>query len=69
MRHRILECIKQNKSQFIINENNKGQLDETYLRENFKGNHTKSTDFSILENQERMVMHQNLLVQVMNKYV
>ena len=36
MRHRILECIKQNKSQFIINENNKGQLDETYLRENFK---------------------------------
>ena len=47
MRHRILECIKQNKSQFIINENNKGQLDETYLRENFKGNHTKSTDFSM----------------------
>ena len=47
MRHRIIECIKQNKSQFIINENNKGQLDETYLRENFKGNHTKSDNFNM----------------------
>lgn len=47
MRHRILECLKQNQSQFIVNSSNKGQLDETYLRENFKGNHTKSTNFSM----------------------
>ena len=45
MRHRIIECIKQNQNQFIVNQNNKGQLDETFLRENFKGNHTKSTNF------------------------
>ncbi|MEG2792994.1 MAG: IS1595 family transposase [Bacilli bacterium] len=47
MRHRILECLKQNNSQFIINSNNKGQLDETLLRENFKGNHSKSTNFTM----------------------
>ena len=29
MRHRILECIKQNDTQFIVNKNNKGQLNET----------------------------------------
>lgn len=34
MRHRILECLKQNDSQFIVNKNNKGQLDETFLPEN-----------------------------------
>lgn len=45
MRHRIIECLKKNKSQFIVNSDNKGQLDETFLRENFKGNHTKSTNF------------------------
>lgn len=47
MRHRIIECLKQNQSQFIVNKNNKGQLDETFLRENFKGNHTKSTNFKM----------------------
>ena len=47
MRHRILECLKQNQNQFIVNKNNKGQLDETYLRENFKGNHTKSKNFQM----------------------
>lgn len=47
MRHRILECLKQNQNQFIVNKNNKGQLDETYLRENFKGNHTKSLNFKM----------------------
>lgn len=45
MRHRILECIKQNDTQFIVNKNNKGQLDETFLQENFNGNHTKSENF------------------------
>ena len=45
MRHRILECLKKNQSQFIVNKDNKGQLDETFLRENFKGNHSKSTSF------------------------
>ena len=47
MRHRIIECLKKNSSQFIINSDNKGQLDETYLRENFKGNHKKSTNFTM----------------------
>lgn len=45
MRHRIIECLKKNQSQFIVNKDNKGQLDETFLRENFKGNHKKSTNF------------------------
>ena len=45
MRHRIIECLKQNQNPFIVNKNNKGQLDETFLRENFKGNHKKSTNF------------------------
>ena len=45
MRHRILECLKKSQSQFIVNKDNKGQLDETFLRENFKGNHSKSTSF------------------------
>ena len=47
MRHRIIECLKSNQSQFIVNKNNKGQLDETFLRENFKGNHTKSKNFTM----------------------
>lgn len=47
MRHRIIECLKKNRSQFIVNSDNKGQLDETFLRENFKGNHTKSTNFTM----------------------
>ena len=47
MRHRILECLKKNQNQFIVNNNNKGQLDETFLRENFKGNHTKSKSFNM----------------------
>ena len=47
MRHRILECLKKNQSQFIVNNNNKGQLDETFLRESFKGNHSKSKNFTM----------------------
>ena len=47
MRHRILECLKKNQSQFIVNKYNKGQLDEAFLRENFKGNHSKSINFSM----------------------
>ncbi len=47
MRHRIIECLKQNQNPFIVNKNNKGQLDKTFLRENFKGNHKKSTNFSM----------------------
>ena len=31
MRHRILECLKKSQSQFIVNKDNKGQLDETFL--------------------------------------
>ena len=47
MRHRILECLKKNQNQFIVNNNNKGQLDETFLRENFKGNHIKSKSLNM----------------------
>lgn len=47
MRHRILECISKNNNIFIVGNNNKAQLDETFLRENFKGNHRKSTNFSM----------------------
>ena len=47
MRHRIIECLKQNENPFVVNKNNKGQLDETFLRENFKGNHSKSTNFKM----------------------
>ena len=47
MRHRIIECLKQNQNFFVVNKNNKGQLDETFLRENFKGNHKKSTNFTM----------------------
>ena len=47
MRHRIIECLKQNQNPFVVNKNNKGQLDETFLRENFKGNHKKSTNFTM----------------------
>lgn len=47
MRHRKLECLKKNQSQFVVNKDNKGQLDEAFLRENFKGNHSKSINFSM----------------------
>ena len=35
MRHRILECLKKNQSQFIVNKDNKGQLDEAFFKRKF----------------------------------
>lgn len=56
MRHRILECLKQNDSQFIVNKNNKGQLDETFLPENSQ----KVKILSHLEKQEKAEKSQNI---------
>src|SRR5574344_560736 len=47
MRHRIIECISKNIEDFRVGTKNKVQLDETYLRENFKGNHTKGNYFTM----------------------
>lgn len=42
MRHRILECISKYIGEFRLNENESCEMDECFIRESFKGNHTKS---------------------------
>jgi transposase-like protein len=42
MRHRILECITKYTGEFRLNANEHCEMDECFIRENFKGNHTKS---------------------------
>ncbi len=56
MRHRILECLKQNDSQFIVNKDNKGQLDETFLPENSQ----KSENFVTPRKARKTEMSQNI---------
>ena len=38
---------KEKSKSIYVNKGNKGQLDEAFLRENFKGNHSKSINFSM----------------------
>lgn len=45
MRHRILECMKKYTENFRVSKGNSAELDETFLRESFKGNHKKNPDF------------------------
>ncbi len=47
MRHRILECIKKHIDKFRVNKGNGAELDECFVRENFKGNHNKSQKFKM----------------------
>lgn len=45
MRHRILECLIKHTETFRVNKGNGAEIDECFLRENFKGNHKRSTNF------------------------
>jgi len=45
MRHRILECMNKYIDLFRVDSSCSAEIDEFYLRESFKGNHTKSTVF------------------------
>lgn len=45
MRHRIIECAQRYMSRFKARAGEQVQLDETYYRESFKGNHRKSKTF------------------------
>ena len=45
MRHRLLEVIRRFCAAFTVDAGASAELDETYFRESFKGNHCKSTVF------------------------
>ena len=47
MRHRLLEVIKKFCSAFRVDTGASAELDETYFAESFKGNHTKSSTFTM----------------------
>ena len=47
MRHRILECMKKYIGDFRVGKGNKADFDECFVRESFKGNHKKSSDFTM----------------------
>jgi transposase-like protein len=47
MRIRICECIKGYLDPFRVGSDCSAEIDEVYLRESFKGNHTKSTGFTM----------------------
>lgn len=60
MRTRILDCINQNDTQFIVNKNNKGQLDETFLSENFKENYMKGKNLVMPRKKVKTKMRLNI---------
>ena len=47
MRHRLLEVIRRFCSAFSVNAGASAELDETYFHESFKGNHSKSSTFTM----------------------
>lgn len=47
MRHRILECLYKLLPSFQVEDGCEAELDETFFRESFKGNHTKSNNFTM----------------------
>lgn len=47
MRHRILECLYKLLPSFQVEEGCEAELDETFFRESFKGNHARSTNFKM----------------------
>lgn len=47
MRHRILECLYKLLPSFQVEAGCEAELDETFFRESFKGNQTKSSNFTM----------------------